>query len=128
MGKKFLVLGILLLGVIAGSAPALAYNQQLTIYASVPPMRAIYLDASGNIIKVGGNTADNVTPQVYNDKNQPVDMTASVQTQYQQFLQSYNGHISAGKIYQVNPVRVNLATVNQVIQLNTAPAQLTLSL
>jgi hypothetical protein len=128
MGKKFLFFGVLLLGLLISSTPALAYNQQLTVYASVPPMRAVYLNADGNIIKVAGNTSGSVTPQVYNDKSQLVSLTDSIQTQYQQFLQSHSGHLEAGKTYNVNPITVNIQLNDQTIKLDTTPIRLSLSL
>lgn len=119
MGKKFLFLVFLLLGVFISSTPALAYNQQLTIYATVPPLRAIYVDAYGNIIKIGGNTSENIPPTVYDQKNQPVAMTSTIQDQYQQFLLMHGGRLQASKIYDVNPLTISLAPNTQKIMVNS---------
>jgi len=109
---------LLLIGFLAMPAAASAqqYNQRITVYAVVLEQRVIYLDESGNIIKIAGNTAKNVTPTVLDSNNKAVAMTAAVQDQYDNFLKQHDGHLQASKIYTVNPLSVNLASNTQIIE------------
>jgi hypothetical protein len=111
-----------------GGSQSLAYNTQITVYASVPMMRVIYLDESGNITKVLGNTTQNIDPKIYDEHNQPVSMTSQIQDQYNKFLKAQGGHLEASKIYVVNPIKVSNHPVNQTIDISAASQSLTLSL
>jgi hypothetical protein len=104
-GVILLAMG-LLLGP-GGRASAQDYNHTITVYATVPEQRAVYLDASGNIIKVAGNTTRNITPQVFSADNKLIDMNDLIMSQYQVFLNQHHNHLAAGKIYEVNPLAVN---------------------
>jgi hypothetical protein len=128
--RRFL-LGFLaapVLAVLLFSSPALAFNQRITVYASVPMMRNIYVDQSGQIIKVVGNTSDNIEPRVYNELNKEIAMTDSVKNQYDQFLKQHAGHLEASKTYIVNPVMVIDAPNTQSITISPSPEKLSLSL
>jgi succinyl-CoA synthetase beta subunit len=118
MGKQFLVIVLFLSLATAFSwgsrASAQDYNHTITVYATVPEQRAIYLDANGNIIKVAGNTTRNITPQVFSADNQLIDMNDLIMSQYQVFINQHHNHLAAGKIYEVNPLAVNTQP-NQVI-------------
>jgi hypothetical protein len=110
----------ILIGVLAPTGGALAFNQRITVYASVSEMRYIYLDKSGLITKVGGNTSQNIEPQVFDENNHVVAMTDSVMQQYQQFLDDHNGKLEASKIYYINPVSVNNHPNTQTIKIESA--------
>lgn len=125
MGRGFLF-GAVLLSVIfpalAGSASAQEYNHVITVYATVPQQRGIYIDKSGNIIKVAGNTSQNITPQVFDWNHQPVDMTAAIQSQYDAFLKAHDYHLTAGQSYTVSQiVTVSAQASSQTIQVSSAP-------
>jgi hypothetical protein len=114
MGKRFLFFGFLLFGAVSalslgGRAQAQEYNHVITVYATVAEQRAVYVDASGSIYKVAGNTTRNITPQVFTADNKLIDMTDGIMRQYQSFLDSHGGNLAAGKIYNVNPIVVNTA-------------------
>jgi len=100
-------------------AGAQGFNHMITVYASVAEQRAVYLDESGNIIKVAGNTTDNVTPVVFDPNNKAVAMTPEVQRQYDDFLKLNNGRLQAGKIYNINPITVSAAPNTQLIGINS---------
>jgi len=130
---KVIYLGVLLaitLGVsLGGQASAQEYNHIITVYATVAEQRAVYLDSSGNIIKVAGNTAKNITPAVFSADNKPVAMTDSVMSQYQQFLKEHDYHLKAGETYLINPLTVNTQPNTQTIKVAVVQRQpLTLSL
>jgi len=119
MGKKILF-AVLLFGMTAvNAAPALAFNQRITVYAQVLPQRVIYLDVSGNITKVAGNTVDNIEPQIIDKDNQPVPATERIQQQYLRFLESYGNHLEASKVYSVNPIAISLAPNTQTIRVSS---------
>jgi hypothetical protein len=107
---------------------SLAYNTQITVYASVPMMRVIYVDESGNITKVLGNTTQNIDPKVYDEHNQLISMTSQIQDQYNKFLKAHGGHLEASKIYVVNPIKVSNQPISQTIDISAASQSLTLSL
>lgn len=103
---KFLWIILLTVG-IAGlyqpAAHAQQFNQRLTIYAAVSHQRGIYVNSSGLITKIAGNTSNNVRPTVFNENNQVITMTDSVQNQYQKFLKAHDYHLNAGQAYYLNP-------------------------
>jgi len=68
---KFLPTAILLLAVLGvpSVASAQEYNHIITVYAAVPEQRVIYIDETGNIIKIAGNTTKNITPMVLGPQN-----------------------------------------------------------
>jgi hypothetical protein len=111
---------ILLIGslIVSPVAEAQQYNHIITVYASVPEQRAIYLDEAGSIIKIAGNTTKNLAPQVFDSSNKPAAITDAVQKQYDDFLKQHNYHLEAGKIYNINPISVDLSPNTQVIELN----------
>jgi hypothetical protein len=131
-GRVFcLVIGaMIMLAIFLAPAEAFAqtFNTRITVYAAVPEQRAIYLNQTGEIIKVAGNTSKNVTPDVYDYKNQLVPMTPSVQTQYQKFLSSHQNHLAASQTYLLNPITVSKQVDNQNIKINTSIDKFSLAL
>jgi hypothetical protein len=115
-------------GFITAPGSALAFNQRITVYANVPEMRIIYVSDAGFITKVGGNTSNNIEPQVYNEKSQVIPMTDAINQQYQKFLDEHQGKLQASKIYEVNPVSVDTAVNTQSIKVEQQPVVLSLSL
>lgn len=122
MGKLLLVILIVMAAGTIGSRVASAqdYNHVIKVYAVVAEQRAVYLDESGNIIKIAGNTAKNITPTVFDFNNKQVTITATVQHQYDDFLKSHENHLQAGKTYNVNPLSVNLSPNTEKIDISTA--------
>lgn len=115
------LVGLIILAIIIGApSAALAFNQRITVYASVPEMRYIYVDKSGIITKVVGNTSNNIDPKVVNEDNQPLTMTESINKQYEAFLKDHHYHIAAGQFYYVNSMTVNSKLNNQNIKISTA--------
>jgi|GEM_PF-6988771 len=120
MRKTFCLVWLLfIIASIVAAPAAMAYNHIITVYAAVPEQRAVYLDPTGAIIKVAGNTADNVTPIVFDPNNKAVAMTPEVQRQYDDFLKLNNGRLQAGKIYNINPITVSAAPNAQLIEINS---------
>ena len=120
MRKKFCLAWLLfIIASIAAAPAAVAYNHIITVYAAVLEQRAVYLDSSGSIVKVGGNTSNNVTPVVFDPNNKAVAMTPEVQRQYDDFLKLNNGRLQAGKIYNINPITVSAAPNPQLIGINS---------
>lgn len=112
----FVILGFGI--VLIQAAPALAFNTQLTVYASVPEQRIIYIDESGIIYKIAGNTKNNISPIIYDYKNQPIAITDAIQKQYDSFLSLHHGRLEASKIYKVNPITVNNTADSQTIRVD----------
>lgn len=104
---------------IAPAAGAQEYNHKITVHAVVPELRVIYLDQSGNIIKIAGNTTANIVPTVLDSNNQPATLTPAIQSQYDNFLRLHGGRLQASKTYNVNPVSVNIAMNNLTIEVNS---------
>ena len=104
---------------IAPAAGAQEYNHKITVYAVVPELRVIYLDQSGNIIKIAGNTTANIVPTVLDSKNRPAALSPAIQDQYDNFLRLHGGRLQASKTYNVNPVSVNIAMNNLTIEVNS---------
>ena len=121
------MLFLLLLVILPAGAGAQEFNHTITVYAVVPEQRAVYLDESGNIVKVTGNTAKNVTPTVYDSHNKEITMTDAVQDQYDDFLKQHHNQLEAGKIYKLNPLKVSAAPNNQTISVGNKPQMLSLS-
>ena len=120
MRKKFCLAWLLfIIASIAAAPAAVAYNHIITVYAAVLEQRAVYLDSSGSIVKVAGNTSNNVTPVVFDPNNKAVAMTPEVQRQYDDFLKLNNGRLQAGKIYNINPITVSAAPNTQLIGINS---------
>lgn len=122
--------GLLVLGLLSFPAVARAqgFNHTITVYAVVPEQRAIYLDQYGAVIKIAGNTDKNVPPQVYDSSNRKVPISPVIQEQYVKFLNKHNYRLAAGKVYKINPLRLDYSANSQTISLDTRPAVLTLSL
>jgi hypothetical protein len=119
MGRRFVCLLLVLGGFLAIVPDAAAYNQRIIVYAVVPPLRAIYLNDSGTVIKVVGNTSDNIEPAVYNSQNLVVQMNESIKNQYDRFMASQAWHLKAGQAYEVNPIYVNTDMNNQTITIDS---------
>jgi len=122
MGRMLLLIGFLVL-IVAGFGPprvasAQEYNRTITVYASVPEQRAVYLDESGNILRIAGNTAKNIVPRVFDSNNNPVPITPAIQLQYDNFLKWHNNHLDAGKVYSVNPIAISAAPNTQTIDIS----------
>lgn len=128
MRKLFLLSALLVAGITLGGSQAMAFNTRITVYASVAEMRYIYVNKDGFITKVGGNTPQNIEPQVINEANQVISMTDAINQQYQRFLNDHHGKLQASKIYDVNPVSVDTVVNAQSIKVESSQAQLTLSL
>jgi hypothetical protein len=121
MRVRGVLAALFILAAIAGTpSVALAFNQQITVYASVPEMRNIYVNKAGNITKIVGNTAKNIEPTVLDENNQTLIMTESISKQYEAFLKAHHNHIEASKYYYLNPLTVNSQPNNQNIKINTA--------
>lgn len=101
-------------------ASAQEYNHIITVYASVAEQRAIYLNESGNIIKIAGNTVKNLAPTVFDSNNKEIAMTPAVQSQYDNFLKQHGYHLEASKIYKLNPVTIDLTPNTQTIGVSNA--------
>ena len=102
-------IGLFVIGGLSAILPhqAYAFNQQITVYATVPQMRVIYINEYGYILNVGGNTTENIQPKVFDQHNNEVPMTAAIQKQYDRFLKLHNYSLEASVIYNLNPVTVN---------------------
>jgi hypothetical protein len=103
---------------IAPAAGAQEYNHKITVYAVVPELRVIYLDQSGNIIKIAGNTTANIVPTVLDSKNRPAALSPAIQDQYDNFLRLHGGKLQASKTYNVNPVSVSTTTNSLTIEVS----------
>jgi hypothetical protein len=101
-------------------ASAQEFNHVITVYATVAEQRAIYVDDSGNIFKIAGNTSKNITPQVYGADNRPIAMTDSITRQYQDFLKSHHNYLDASVTYDLTRMVVQTAMDNRSIQLDTS--------
>jgi len=100
------------------------FNHTITIYAAVPEQRAIYLDQYGGIIKIAGNTENNVQPKVYDSSNHEVDISPGIQQQYDNFLKQHGGRLKAGQFYYINPVKVVAFADPQRITVNMSGLKL----
>jgi hypothetical protein len=112
-----LLFGLLLMPSVAS---AQEYNHIITVYAVVPEQRVVYLDESGNLMKVAGNTDKNITPTVLDPNNKEVPITPAVQQQYDNFLKQHHNKLQASIVYNVNPIAVNLTPNTQTIDINTS--------
>lgn len=124
MRLKFLGIGLLVLSVInlattKVSAQTTVYNQRLTVYAQVAPMRIIFINSDQKIIKVAGNTADNIDPRVVNENQQSIQLTMDVHNQYAQILNENNGRLDPGKEYIVNPLQIKLSAAPKLYELSS---------
>lgn len=124
MGRGVFI-GVLLFGsglpaALAGTASAQEFNHVITVYATVAEQRAVYIDSHGDIYKVAGNTTHNITPRVYTADNKLTGMTDKIMGQYQAFLSQYHGQLAAGKVYDVNPLVVQVSLDDRTIQLDTS--------
>ena len=117
--KSLFILASFLAIILVLPAQAKAYNRQLTVYASVLPFRVIYVDKYGNLIRVAGNTADNIAPRVFDAYNKPVALSETVKLQYDQLLKQNSGHLLAGMVYEFNPILVVTSTTLPALQINT---------
>lgn len=123
---RVIYIGAILIGLAGpfltgGAASAQEFNHVITVYASVPEQRGIYVDKAGHIIKVAGNTASNITPQVFSADNQTMPMNDSVQRQYDKFLKDHDYRLIAGKVYVLNQViTVDSAADSRTIKVDTA--------
>ncbi|HET7528760.1 MAG TPA: hypothetical protein VFJ84_00840 [Candidatus Saccharimonadales bacterium] len=112
---------------LSGSAAAQQYNRTITVYAYVPEMRGIYIDNSGKLIKVAGNTGRDITPQAFDASGKLIAMASSYMSQYQAFLAQHGGRLEAGKIYTIKRVEpgpeLNLKPVKSVHRKSQANQQ-----
>ena len=118
MGRRFVCLLLVLAGFLVLAPTASAYNQRITVYAVVPQLRAIYLNELGSVIKIVGNTSDNIEPTVYDTQNHLVPMNDSIKIQYERFMVSHGWHLKAGQSYDVNPIFENTDVNNQTISID----------
>lgn len=117
------ILGVSLPFLAAGGAvSAEEFNHTITVYAIVPEQRGIYVDKSGHIVKIAGNTTENVTPQVYTLDNNLIPMNDSVQKQYDQFLKDHHNRLEAGKTYLINnqQLTISQSADNRQIKIDTS--------
>ena len=128
---KLLPIAILLLVTVLG-VPSLAsaqeFNHTITVYATVPEQRAIYLDQYGAVIKIAGNTTNNITPKVYDASNREVPMAPGIQRQYDDFLRQHGGKLQASKVYNINPLKVDDSAQTQKISVNNRGLSINLRL
>ncbi|MGH7156973.1 MAG: hypothetical protein ACREGG_02585 [Candidatus Saccharimonadales bacterium] len=80
-------------------ADQVSISSTVTLTGIVLPGRYIYLDKSGDIYKVVGNTSQNITPTVLDSNNHIVNLGAKTNQQYQQLLAENGGHLQAGQTY-----------------------------
>lgn len=104
MSKRLLLILPVLIGGLVYVGPAVLADQvsissTVTLTGIVLPGRYIYLDKSGDVQKVIGNTSDNLTPKVLNSQNQLVPLSDKINQQYQQLLNENGGHLQAGQSY-----------------------------
>jgi len=83
------------------AALARTYNHTIIIYATVPKQRGIYVDKDWNIIRVAGNTSDNINPLVFSLDNRLLKMNQKIQKQYDEFLIQHDYHLIAGEVYKL---------------------------
>jgi len=118
MGRFF---GVVLLSFIPLMWPAAAFAQEfnhtITVYATVPEQRAIYLDQYGAVIKIAGNTTNNISPKVYDSANREIPISSDIQRQYDNFLRQHDGKLQASKIYNINPLKVDNSSKAQNISI-----------
>ena len=128
MARRLWVILFLLATEFLAPASALAFNNKITVYASVPQMRIIYVTTDGLVYKIAGNTSSNIDPLVYDQNNQPVAMTDAIMNQYKNFMELHNWHLAASQVYEVNPVTVSNQPNSQQIVVNDRSPDLALSL
>jgi hypothetical protein len=109
-------------------ASAQEFNHTITVYATVPEQRAIYLDQYGAVIKIAGNTTRNVQPKVYDSSNREAPVSPDIQRQYDDFLRQHGGKLEASRIYNINPLKVDNSTQTQKISVNNRSLPINLSL
>ncbi len=123
--RRFLViaLGLSYLFLPAG-ASAQTFNHTITVYATVPEQRAIYLDQYGAVIKIAGNTPNNIQPKVYDSSNHEVAISPAIQNEYDDFLKQHGGKLQAGATYRINPVKVSSVVESQDISVDLSGLRL----
>ncbi len=104
MLRRWLALFLISLGGVIYMAPSalasqLSVSSTITLVGVVLPGRYVYLDTSGDIQKVIGNTSQNINPTVLNKQNQVVGLSNKVARQYQQLLAGNGGHFQASQTY-----------------------------
>lgn len=127
--RRFLLLLVPILGLVflaPVSASAQSLSSTVTLSGIVAPMRFIYVDQSGAVIKIVGNTSDNVAPKVASLDNKLLPMTDSVWQQYIAFMDQHSWRLAAEQSYNVNPVQVKTEVSSQIIEINNQ-AQVTFS-
>ena len=127
--RRFLAVALLFMlpAVWPAAVSAQEFNQTITIYATVPEQRAIYLDDFGGIIRIAGNTTANIPPRGYDSSNHEVTISPAIQRQYDKFLAQHGGHLQAGVIYNINPLKVDNSTKGQTISFENSSQTLSLS-
>ena len=127
----FVIAGLLstpVLPAIAETSDGAPISQTITLSGVVPEMRVLYISQDGYLVKVVGNTPNNVIPTAATLDNKPVPMTDSIRTQYSTFMESHNWHLEAGREYAVNPVSVNNEPNRQAISVTNIPPAETITL
>jgi len=119
MRRCFIIVsGVLSALLFPALASAQEFNHTITVHATVPEQRAIYLDEYGAVIKIAGNTTRNVAPKVYDSSNLEVPISPAIQQQYDDFLRQHGGKLQASKVYEVNPLKVVSSTNVQQVKVN----------
>jgi hypothetical protein len=119
---KLFLTALLVVTVASLSSPAAhaqQFNHRITVYASVAQQRGIYVNSSGLITKIAGNTSNNVEPMVFNENNKIIAMTDSVQNQYQAFLKAHDYHLNAGETYYLNTASISNTADSRQIKIDT---------
>lgn len=130
--KRFILGAFFLVAALAGSAssamalentPTTSYEgsaiaQKITVVGIVPQMRLIYINSDGRLLRVVGNTDENVSPIVSMDpSNGPAKMTDAISDQYQRLLADHGGKLKAGVTYypRLLGAHINLPVSNTLI-------------
>lgn len=74
--------------------------QKITIHGIVPVMRFIYVDNQDKILRIVGNTDQNITPQVVRASNyKTIELSPYINDQYQTILAANGGRLEGGLTY-----------------------------
>jgi hypothetical protein len=87
-GRFFAAVAVILNVGLAGSSAAaqtLSVSQKVEIRAVVAPARYVIVNDSGKILEIGGNTDQDVTPQVYRNKIAAANLIPLEKTVYQNY-------------------------------------------
>lgn len=107
--------------------------QKITITGIVPTMRLIYVDPGQHILRVVGNTDQNITPQVIlAGANEKLAISPYINEQYQLILATHGGKLEAGKTYypaapHFSPITTSTRTAGSKTTLNLSALKLSFS-